>query len=60
MRSQMVSNLGEVLPGIRCPSRSGLAGGGREKLLLGYALTCFVTLASCFPSCGLKVPKNKA
>ena len=22
----MVSNLGEVLPGIRCPSRSGLAG----------------------------------
>ena len=32
----MVSNLGEVLPGVRSPSRSGLAGGGREKLRFSF------------------------
>lgn len=65
MRPQKVSNLGEVLPGVGCPGRSGLAGWGREKLsfsfsLLGCALTCIVNLASSFPSRGLKVPKKKA
>lgn len=31
-----VPTLGEVLPGVGCPGRSGLAGGGREKLRFSF------------------------